>query len=86
MRNLTMTLKKPEWKLQLDDLILKFILPAGSYASVVVAELLEKIDEEVKKWKDEKRVVIAYEDLPQYKDKTTKKIHRKGSGKNIQKK
>jgi len=76
-----MTLKKPEWKLQLDDLILKFILPAGSYASVVVAELLEKIDEEVKKWKDEKRVVVAYEDLPQHKDKSKKKVHRKGGGK-----
>lgn len=81
MRNLTMTLKKPEWKLQLDDLILKFILPAGSYASVVVAELLEKIDDEVKKWKDEKRVVIAYEDLPQHKDKSKKKTHRKGGKK-----
>jgi tRNA pseudouridine13 synthase len=83
MRNLTMTLKKPEWKLQLDDLILKFILPAGSYASVVVAELLEKIDEEVKKWKDEKRVVVAYEDLPQHKDKSKKKTHRKGGGKKL---
>lgn len=81
MRNLTMSLKKPEWKLQMDDLILKFILPAGSYASVVVDELMKKIDAEVKKWRDEKRVLVAYEDLPQHKDKTTKKVHRKGATK-----
>lgn len=59
-----------------DDIVLKFGLPAGSYASVIVDQLMKRIDEVFDN--QIQKPEIPYDQLPQHQQKRTRKTHRKG--------
>jgi tRNA(Glu) U13 pseudouridine synthase TruD len=76
LRPIWINTKKPSWKRVGDDIVLKFGLPAGSYASVIVDQLMKRIDEVFDN--QIQKPEIPYDQLPQHQQKRTRKTHRKG--------
>lgn len=72
-----MSLKNPTWKWMDDDIILKFELEAGSYASVVVDQLLKTIKTKLDKIRLAKPVSSDPVILPQHRQTKKAKPHRK---------
>lgn len=76
---------KPSWNWEGDDIIMRFTLPAGSYASVVVDQFMHALETTPRQKKDislDQKAgenVIENKVLPQHQEKKKAKVHRKGS-------
>jgi tRNA(Glu) U13 pseudouridine synthase TruD len=81
LRTMQMSLKNPTWKWMDDDIILKFELEAGSYASVVVDQLLKTIKTKLDKIRLAKPVSSDPVILPQHRQTKKAKPHRKWKSK-----
>lgn len=77
VRTLWMSIVQWQWRILMDDLIINCTLPAWSYASVLVEEFELLVAERLKTHRRAAKPPVDHAHLPQHKQLSTKKPHRK---------